>query len=332
MTVVLLPGDGIGREVMDQARKVLAVVAPDLQLEEHPIGAAAITDHGDPLPATTLEACRASEGVLMGAVGAGDYAWSGRTPEDGMFALRRTLDVYANLRPFRRDDVDVLIVRELVGGLYFGERGVRPDGTVFDVLDYHPDQIERLLRRGFELARVRRGRLTSVDKANVLATSRLWRETAERLAGDYPDVELDHLLVDTAAMRLVQDPAAFDVIATENTFGDILSDVAAAVAGGLGEAASAALGDDGPGLFEPVHGTAPDIAGRDAANPTAMIRSVAMLLQHGLGRPEEAQRVEAALAVVAQRLPTADRGGSATTSAFGDAVAAELSVVGVGDA
>jgi 3-isopropylmalate dehydrogenase len=332
MSIVLLPGDGIGIEVMAQARKVLEAAMPELELEEHRIGGQAMIHDGDPLPPATLEACRRSEGVLMGAVGAGDYAWSGRTPEDGMFSLRQTLDVYANLRPFRSGEIDLLIVRELVGGLYFGERGVRPDGTVYDTLEYHPDQVERLLRRAFALAGTRRARLTSVDKANVLATSRMWRETAERVAQDFPDVELDHLLVDTAAMRLVQDPAAFDVIATENTFGDILSDVAAAMAGGLGEAASASLTDDGPGLFEPVHGTAPDIAGRDVANPTAMIRSVAMLLEHGLGRPEQAARVEAALERVAQRLPTADRGGSATTSQFGDAVAAELQSVGVGDA
>jgi 3-isopropylmalate dehydrogenase len=333
MTVVLLPGDGIGVEVMAQARKVLRAAAPDLELAEHRIGGAAMELDGDPLPDATLDACRASEGVLMGAVGAGDYAWSGRTPEDGMFTLRRTLDVYANLRPFRTADIDLLIVRELVGGLYFGERGTRPDGTVYDTLEYHPDQVERLLRRAFALARTRRSRVTSVDKANVLATSRMWRETAERVAADFPDVDLDHLLVDTAAMRLVQDPGGFDVIATENTIGDILSDVAAAMAGGLGEAASASLTDDGgPGLYEPVHGTAPDIAGRDIANPTAMIRSVAMLLEHGLGRTEDAARVEAALESVGRRLPTADRGGATGTEAFGDAVAQELSAIGVSDA
>jgi 3-isopropylmalate dehydrogenase len=333
MTIVLLPGDGIGVEVMAQARKVLNAAAPDLELVEHRIGGAAMALDGDPLPDATLDACRHSEGVLMGAVGAGDYSWSGRTPEDGMFTLRRTLDVYANLRPFAAPGIDLLIVRELVGGLYFGERGTRADGTVFDTLEYHPDQVRRLLRRAFALARTRRGRVTSVDKANVLATSRMWRETAESVALDFPDVELDHLLVDTAAMRLVQDPGGFDVIATENTFGDILSDVAAAMAGGLGEAASASLADDGgPGLFEPVHGTAPDIAGRDVANPTAMIRSVAMLLEHGLDRPGQAARVEAALEVVGRRTPTADRGGTTGTEAFGDAVAHELTAIGVTDA
>jgi 3-isopropylmalate dehydrogenase len=215
-------------------------------------------------------------------------------------------------------------VRELVGGLYFGAKGVREDGTVFDTCEYHPSQVERVARRAFELARSRRGRLTSVDKANVLDTSRMWRGVVDGLSAEYPDVELDHLLADTAAMKLVQDPAAFDVIVTENTFGDILSDVAAAVAGGLGVAASACLGDGGPGLFEPVHGSAPDIAGRDIANPTAMVRTVALMLEHGLGRSEDAARVGAALDRVALTHPTADAGGTAGTEAFTDALVAEL--------
>jgi 3-isopropylmalate dehydrogenase len=322
--VVLLPGDGIGVEVIAEARKALAALAPEVELSERQIGQRALAEAGEALPAATLEACRDADAVLMGAVGAPAYSWSASNPEDGMFALRRELDVYANLRPFRSGEVDLLIVRELVGGLYFGARGSRPDGTVFDTLEYRPEQVERLLRRGFELARSRRGRLTSVDKANVLATSRMWRERAEALGAEYPDVELDHLLVDTAAMRLVEDPARFDVIATENTFGDILSDIAAALAGGLGLAASASLGDAGPGLFEPVHGTAPDIAGRGIANPTAALRSTAMLLEHGLGRPRDAARLEAALERVAARLPTADPGGTASTAEFGDAVVEDL--------
>jgi 3-isopropylmalate dehydrogenase len=324
VTVVLLPGDGIGPEVMAEASRLLAVVAPDLDLFEHDCGGRAIERTGEALPADTLAACLAADAVLMGAVGAHDLRWSGQTAEDGMFALRRELDVYANLRPFSGDGFDLLIVRELVGGLYFGARGVRADGVVFDTLEYHPDQVERILRRGFELARTRRGRLTSVDKANVLATSRMWRELAERIAGEYPDVALDHLLVDTAAMRVVQDPGAFDVIVTENTFGDILSDVAAAVAGGLGMAASASLSDDGPGLFEPVHGTAPDIAGRGVANPAAMLRTVAVMLEHGLGRADDAARVTAALEAALRTTRTADLGGTAGTSEFGDAVLAAL--------
>jgi 3-isopropylmalate dehydrogenase len=320
MTIVLVPGDGIGVEVIAEARKVLAAIAPDLDVAEYPIGARAIATHGDPLPPETLSACLASDGVLMGACGAADYSWSGRTPEDGMFALRHAMDVYANLRPFRRGDIDLLIVRELVGGLYFGDKGTRPDGVVYDTCEYHPDQVERIIRRGFELARGRGGHLTSVDKANVMHTSRMWRETALRLAPDYPDVTLDHLLVDTAAMRVVQAPDTFDVIVTENTFGDILSDVAAAVAGGLGEAASASLTDHGPGLFEPVHGSAPDIAGRGIANPMAALSSVAMLLEHGLGRADDAARLSDAIARAAETHRTADRGGDVSTSAFGDAV------------
>ncbi|MBS1879084.1 MAG: 3-isopropylmalate dehydrogenase [Actinobacteria bacterium] len=324
MNVVLLPGDGIGPEVIAEAGKVLAAVVPEVEISEHPLGSEAIARTGEALPASTLTACQGADGVLLGAVGSGDYSWSTSNPEDGMFALRRVLDVYANLRPFRAPGIDLLIVRELVGGLYFGVRGTRPDGTVFDTCEYHPDQVDRVLRRGFELARSRRGRLTSVDKANVLATSRMWRQRALALAAEYPEVELDHLLVDTAAMRLVQAPESFDVIVTENTFGDILSDIAAALAGGLGVAASASLADSGPGLFEPVHGTAPDIAGRGVANPTAAIRSVAMLLEHGLGRPAEAARLDAALDRVAATVQTPDQGGTATTAEFGDAIVAAL--------
>jgi 3-isopropylmalate dehydrogenase len=324
VNVVLLPGDGIGPEVVAEAARVLHAVVPELELSEHAIGAAAIERFGDPLPPATLEACRASDAILMGAVGAGDYAWSARNPEDGMFALRRELDVYANLRPSTGDGIDLMIVRELVGGLYFGERGTRPDGTVFDTCEYHPTQVERVVRKGFELARSRSGRLTSVDKANVLATSRMWRGIADEMAAEYPDVTLEHLLVDTAAMRLVQDATQFDVIVTENTFGDILSDIAAALTGGLGEAASACLSDGAPGLFEPVHGTAPDIAGRGIANPTATIRSAALLLEHGLELPEAAQRLNDALDRVAARGGTPDQGGTWTSSEVGDALVAEL--------
>jgi 3-isopropylmalate dehydrogenase len=325
VNVVLLPGDGIGPEVVGEAARVLAVLAPDVTLTEHAIGGAAIAAHGSPLPDATLAACRAADAVLMGAVGAGDYAWTDQNPEDGMFALRRELDVYANLRPTTGEGIDLLIVRELVGGLYFGQRGTRSDGTVFDTCEYHPDQVRRVIRKGFELARARGGRLTSVDKANVLATSRMWRAVAEEVAADFGDVTLDHLLVDTAAMRLVQDASQFDVIVTENTFGDILSDIAAALAGGLGEAASACLADDAPGLFEPVHGTAPDIAGQGVANPTATLHSTALLLEHGLGRPEAARRLMDALAAVAQRGGTPDQGGTWTTREVGDAIVAELS-------
>jgi 3-isopropylmalate dehydrogenase len=218
----------------------------------------------------------------------------------------------------------MLIVRELVGGLYFGPRGVREDGTAFDTCEYHPSQVERVARRAFELARSRRSRLTSVDKANVLETSRLWRRVVGEVARGYPDVELDHMLVDNAAMQLATSADRFDVLLTENMFGDILSDLAAAVTGGLGLAPSASLGDGGPGLFEPVHGSAPDIAGRGIANPAAMLRSTALLLEHGLDRPDEARALEAAVEVALRRAPTPDLGGSGTTRAFGDAVLAAL--------
>jgi 3-isopropylmalate dehydrogenase len=322
--IVLLPGDGIGAEVMAEAEKALRVLLPDAELAQHDLGGVAIERSGDPLPPATLQAALASDAVLMGAVGANDMSWTDKNPEDGMFALRAALDVYANIRPFASDGVDLLIVRELVGGLYFGARGTRDDGTVFDTMEYHPDQVERIVRKGFALAQARSGRLTSVDKANVLATSRMWRATVERLAPEYPGVSVDHLLVDTAAMRLVQDIGAFDVIVTENTFGDILSDVAAGVVGGLGEAASACLTDDGPGLFEPVHGTAPDIAGRGIANPVAMLRSTALALELGLDLPEEARRLHAAIDRVLTEIRTPDRGGSATTTEVGDAVVRAL--------
>jgi 3-isopropylmalate dehydrogenase len=324
VNVVLLPGDGIGPEVVAEAARVLVAVDPGLTLTEHAIGAAAIEAFGDPLPAVTLEACRHADAVLMGAVGSGDYAWAASNPEDGMFALRRELDVYANLRPSTGDGIDLMIVRELIGGLYFGARGTRPDGTVFDTCEYHPDQVRRVVRKGFELARARSGKLTSVDKANVLATSRMWRGVAEEMAAEFPEVTLDHLLVDTAAMRMVQDPTQFDVIVTENTFGDILSDIAAALTGGLGEAASACLSDGAPGLFEPVHGTAPDIAGQGIANPTATIRSAALLLEHGLGRREAAERLNDALDRVTAKGGTPDQGGTWTTSQLGDALIAEM--------
>ena len=216
-------------------------------------------------------------------------------PEQGLIALRKALDVYANLRPATGPGIDLLIVRELVGGLYYGASGRRPDGSAFDTCEYTPAAIERIARRAFELAGARRSHVTSVDKVNVLETSRLWRETVIRVAADYPDIELEHMLVDTAGMKLVQSPQQFDVILTENTFGDILSDVAAGMCGGLGLAASASLGDGRPGIFEPVHGSAPDIAGRGIANPAAMLRSVALLLRHAAAEPELATSLEEAV-------------------------------------
>jgi 3-isopropylmalate dehydrogenase len=324
--IVGLPGDGIGPEVFEQAARVLERLPVDVELVRRPFGGAAIDAFGDPLPASTLDVCRDSQAVLLGAVGGPRWDGGAVRPEAGLLGLRKELDVYANLRPAAHGDVDLVIVRELVGGLYFGARGVRDDGTVFDTCEYTPAQVERVARRAFELARSRRGSVVSVDKANVLETSRLWRRVVTEVAADFPDVELRHALVDSFAMELVDPGDRIDVVVTENTFGDILSDLAAAVTGGLGLAASASLGDAGPGIFEPVHGSAPDIAGTGAANPAAMLRSLALLLEHALGRPDLAAAVVGAVDDALASHPTPDLGGTATTSEFGDAVVSALGV------
>jgi len=322
--VVCLPGDGIGPEVMAVAVRVLTALPIDVSVSEHLFGGAGIDAVGSPLPKETLAACREADGVLLGAVGGPQ--WDGGTvrPEQGLIDLRRELDVYANLRPAIGAGVDLLIVRELVGGLYYGARGVRENGTVFDTCEYHPDQVLRIARRAFELARGRGKRLISVDKANVLDTSRMWRNVVNEVAKDYPDIELRHGLVDSVAMQLVMNPGSFDTLVMENTFGDILSDVAAGVTGGLGLAASASLGDKGPGIFEPVHGSAPDIAGIGAANPAAMLRSLALFLDHGLGESDLARGVETAVTVALDQAPTPDLGGTGTTQDFADAVLSYL--------
>jgi 3-isopropylmalate dehydrogenase len=324
--IVCLAGDGIGPEVMVVAQRVLRALAPDLELEEHLFGAAAIRATGDPLPPETLEACRSADAVLKAPIGDPEFDAADVRPEQGMLRLRAELDVYANLRPAKQGAVDLFIVRELVGGLYFGTRGVREDGTVFDTCEYHPSQVERIARRGFEIARSRRGKLTSVDKANVLETSRLWRRVVREMAPDYPDVEVGDMLVDNAAMQLATAPEQFDVIVTENMFGDILSDLAAAMTGGLGLAPSASLGDSGPGVFEPVHGSAPDIAGQGIANPAAMLLSTALMLEHGLERPAEARALEDAVAVAVREKPTPDLGGGAATAEFAETVIEALAV------
>jgi 3-isopropylmalate dehydrogenase len=313
--VVLLPGDGIGPEVAEQARLTLELLVPEVEVEERLIGGAAIRAVGKPLPDDTLDACRAATAVLKGPVGDPEFDAADVRPEQGLLALRAALDAYANLRPAVLDGVDILIVRELVGGLYFGASGVREDGTVYDTCEYHPRQVERIARRAFRLAQSRDSRLTSVDKANVLETSRMWRRVVDELAPEYPDVKVEHVLVDNAAMQLATAPEQFD-----------LSDLAAAMTGGLGLAPSASLSDGGPGIFEPVHGSAPDIAGRGIANPTAMLRSTALLLEHGLGRPDEAAELVRAIEAAIQSAPTPDLGGSASTSDFGSAVRAQLRI------
>jgi len=320
--VICLPGDGVGPEMMDVARRALNALAPDLELEEHLFGASAIRAVGDPLPEETLAACRQADAVLKGPIGDPEFDAAPVRPEQGLLRLRKELDVYANLRPAVRGDVDLLIVRELVGGLYFGASGVREDGTAFDTCEYTSAQVERVARRAFDLARTRRQHVTSVDKANVLETSRLWRRVVDEVARDYDDVVLEHMLVDNAAMQLASSPERFDVLVMENMFGDILSDLAAAMTGGLGLAPSASLGDAGAGLFEPVHGSAPDIAGRGIVNPAAMLRSTALLLEHGFGRSPEARALEKAVDAALATAPTRDLGGDATTKAFGAVVLA----------
>ena len=321
--VAVLPGDGIGPEVAAEAVRLLDALG--IEHAEHAFGGNAILAQGTPLPDETLAACREADAVLLGAVGLPELEGQAVRPEQGLLSLREELGVYANLRPARAGGIDLVIVRELVGGLYFGARGTRDDGTWFDTCEYTRPEVERIARRAFAIARERGGRLTSVDKVNVLHTSRLWRDVVTDLGrAEYDDVPLDHALVDSFAMTIVTDPESIDVVVTENTFGDILSDVAAAVTGGLGLAASASLGDDGPALFEPVHGSAPQIAGRGVANPAAMLRSVALMLRHGLERPGEADALERAVDDALTETPTADLGGTATTRELGDAVLSRL--------
>ena len=323
MTVAVLPGDGIGPEVTGEAIRVLDALG--IAHSEHAFGGNAILAQGTPLPDETLAACREADAVLLAAVGLPELEGAAVRPEQGLLGLRRELGVYANLRPARAGGIDLVIVRELVGGLYFGEKGTRDDGTWFDTCEYTRPEVERIARRAFAIARERGGRLTSVDKVNVLHTSRLWRDVVTEIgAGEYPDVPLDHALVDSFAMTIVNAPETIDVVVTENTVGDSLSDVAAAVTGGLGLAASASLGDQGPGLFEPVHGSAPQIAGRGSANPAAMLRSVALMLRHALGRPDDASALELAVDETLAGVKTADLGGTATTREVGDAVLARI--------
>ena len=338
-TIALLPGDGIGPEVAAEAVKVLQAVADDLTFDPHLAGGAAIDVHGTALTDEALAACQASAAVLLGALGGPkwDTNESGAVrPEQGLFRLRAELGLYANLRPVKPlpalydasplkreliENVDLLVVRELTGGLYYGDRGTS-DGRAFDTMVYTVPEIERIARAGFRAAR---SRVTSVDKANVLETSRLWREGVTRVhAEEFPNIELEHVLVDVAAMRLVAAPRHFDVLLTENMFGDILSDEAAMLTGSIGMLPSASLGDGGPGLFEPVHGSAPDIAGTGAANPAAMLRSVALLLEHALGRRDLATVLREGVDEVLVTHPTPDAGGTATTASFGDAVLASL--------
>src|SRR5579859_413583 len=328
--IVLLPGDGIGPEIMPAAVELLAAVGAQLDYEEHLFGGAAIDAHGTALTDETLAACRGADAVLLAAVGGPKWDTTDPSkprPEQGLLGLRKGLGLFANLRPVRPvpalydasplrreiiERTDLLVVRELTGGIYFGEK-TRTDDTASDTCVYTRAEIERIARVAFRAAK---SRVTSVDKANVLETSRLWREVVRELHGrEFPNIELEHTLVDNAAMKLIAAPRHFDVLLTENMFGDILSDEAAMLTGSIGMLPSASLGAGGPGLFEPVHGSAPDIAGSGAANPLAMFLSAALMLRHGLGKEAEAAAVESAVhRALAEGLRTADLGGSASTA------------------
>ena len=353
--ILVLPGDGIGPEIVAETLKVLealqASAGPGFEIEHSAIGGEAVDAHGTPLPGETLERARACDAILLGAVGG--PKWDGierdLRPERGLLALRSELDVFANFRPavawpqlagassLKPETVrglDVLIVRELTGGIYFGRpRGIRErdDGRRegFNTLVYAEDEIERVCRVAFEAARRRSGRVCSVDKANVLETSELWREVATRVAARYEDVALSHMYVDNAAMQLVRAPGQFDVIVTSNMFGDILSDLASMLTGSIGMLPSASLDAAGKGLYEPIHGAAPDISGQGAANPLATILSAAMMLRYSLGAPALADRIEAAVGRVLDgglRTPDIESPGTTVvgTKEMGDAVVAAL--------
>ncbi|HVP67091.1 MAG TPA: 3-isopropylmalate dehydrogenase [Anaeromyxobacteraceae bacterium] len=345
-SIVVLPGDGIGPEVTAEAVRLLEAVGRlrghEFRFDEREMGGCSIDRHGTALTEEVLRACQSSDAVLLGAVGGpkwDDPAAKVR-PEQGLLGLRKGLGVFANLRPVRvhpslvdasplKPDrlkgVDILVIRELTGGLYFGQpKGRDRQGgheRAVDTLEYHDYEVKRVVDLAFRLAGERRRKVTSVDKANVLESSRLWRQVATAAGQQNPGVALEHMLVDTAAMRLVQAPASFDVLVTENMFGDILTDEAAVLAGSMGMLPSASLGDGGPGLYEPIHGSAPDIAGRGIANPLGTILSAAMMLRHSLQLPAEAALVEAAVdAAIAAGCRTADLGGTLSTRAMADDV------------
>jgi 3-isopropylmalate dehydrogenase len=348
--IVLLPGDGIGPEVVAETVRVLEAIAKRsghvFAFTEHLMGGCSIDQHGIALTEEVLAACRASKAVLLGAVGGPkwDDPQAKVRPEQGLLALRKGLGVFANLRPVkvhpslldssplkpeRLRGVDILVIRELTGGLYFGQPKGREvkDGRerAVDTLEYHDFEVRRVVDLAFRLAKTRRRKVTSVDKANVLESSRLWRQIATDIGRKNPDVALDHMLVDTASMRLVTGPASFDVVVTENMFGDILTDEASVLAGSMGMLPSASLGDGGPGLYEPIHGSAPDIAGKGIANPVGTILSAAMLLRHSLGLAAEAEAIEKAVHDgVSEGARTADLGGKLSTTQMADEILRRL--------
>jgi 3-isopropylmalate dehydrogenase len=345
--IAILAGDGIGPEVTSEARRVLDTLGLDLTYEEGLVGGAAYKAVGHPLPPETLDLARRADAVLFGAVGDPDCDSLERhlRPEQAILGLRKDLGLFANLRPAKlfagledasalrpeiARSIDMVIVRELTGDVYFGAKGIRTtaDGLRegHDEMRYDETEIARIARVGFETARTRKGKLLSVDKANVLETSQLWRDVVIEVSADYPDVELSHMYVDNAAMQMVRNPGQFDVIVTGNLFGDILSDEASMCAGSIGMLPSAALNSSNKGMYEPIHGSAPDIAGQGKANPCAAILSAAMMLRHSLGLPDAADRIEAAVAAaILGGARTPDLGGTLSTREMGDAVLANLS-------
>ena len=346
MRIALLPGDGIGPEVIAEARRVLDILGLDVAYDEALVGGVAYKAVGHPLPAETLEVARRADAILFGAVGDPDCDGLERhlRPEQAILGLRKELALFANLRPAKlfpeladasalrpevAGQIDMVIIRELNGDVYFGEKGMRKtaDGKRegYDVMSYNEDEVRRIARVGFETARVRRGKLCSVDKANVLETSQLWRDVVIETAAEYPDIALSHMYVDNAAMQLVRNPGQFDVIVTGNLFGDILSDQASMCVGSIGMLPSASLDASQKGLYEPIHGSAPDIAGQGKANPLATILSAAMMLRYSLDQAGAADRIEAAVAsALASGARSPDLGGSMTTRQMGDAVLAAL--------
>lgn len=344
--IAILPGDGIGPEVTREARRVLEALDLGLVFEEAPVGGAGYRVAGHPLPDETLSLARRAKAVLFGAVGEPEFDGleRGLRPEQAILGLRKSLGLFANLRPARMfpgledasalrpeiaSAIDMVIVRELTGDIYFGPKGRGRTATGLreghDLMRYDETEVARIARVGFETAQRRRGTLVSVDKANVLETSQLWRDVVNEVAHDFPDVKLAHMYVDNAAMQLVRAPQAFDVIVTGNLFGDILSDQASMCVGSIGMLPSASLDQSGKGLYEPIHGSAPDIAGQGKANPCAAILSAAMMLRHSLGRAEAADRIDGAVAkVLADGHRTADLNGTSTTGEMGDAILAAL--------
>ena len=346
--IVVLPGDGVSPEVTAAAQAVLTVIGDffehKFRFREHLIGGAAIDATGDPLPSETVTACLAADAVLLGAVGGPKWDGGARRPEEGLLGLRKAMGLFANLRPLQVspvlahrsplkreivEGVDLIVFRELTGGIYFGEK-TRTADRATDLCVYTLPEIERIARAAFRTAQLRRGKVTSVDKANVMETSRLWREVVTRIhAEEFPRVELEHALVDSMAMHLIRKPREYDVILTENMFGDILSDEISVLGGSIGLLPSASLGEAGsPGLFEPIHGSAPDIAGQDKANPVGTILSAALMLRHSLGLEEEATSVESAVAaVLSAGAVTPDLGGTLGTRAAANAVSDSLRAI-----